>query len=84
MYGMSRENGIRRLTELLESLAAEEFFVGDGRGFHVTFSAGIAQCPDDGTDMQALYQAADRALYRAKTAGRACVFATQESGAGGH
>ena len=38
-----------------------------------TFSAGIAVLGDDGTTMPQLLQAADRALYRAKDAGRDCV-----------
>ena len=36
----------------------------------MTFSAGVAQFPEHGKDLQTLYQAADEALYQAKKAGR--------------
>lgn len=38
--------------------------------FQMTFTAGVAVYPHDGTDLQQLYRAADKALYRAKSAGR--------------
>lgn len=38
--------------------------------FEVTFSAGVAGYPHDGSDLQELYRAADDALYQAKAAGR--------------
>jgi PleD family two-component response regulator len=41
----------------------------------VTFSAGVAEFPLDGTDLQSLYLAADHALYKAKGLGRDCVVA---------
>lgn len=36
----------------------------------VTLSIGLAACPDDGEDPNAIIEAADRALYRAKGQGR--------------
>ncbi len=36
----------------------------------VTISIGVACCPGDGREAEALLRAADRALYRAKGAGR--------------
>lgn len=41
--------------------------------FSTTISGGIAVFPDDGATPEELLQAADRALYAAKTAGRNCV-----------
>jgi diguanylate cyclase (GGDEF)-like protein len=40
------------------------------QSFATTVSAGIAACPDHGTTPGDLFEAADRALYRAKGAGR--------------
>ena len=42
----------------------------DGEGFSLTFSAGVAQYPADGADLESLYDAADQALYAAKRNGR--------------
>jgi PleD family two-component response regulator len=69
MYGLTREAGIERITALLEEFRAERF-VADGEEFSLTFSAGVAQFPVDGQDIDTLYHAADHALYRAKASGR--------------
>ena len=49
---------IERLREVVE---------GHGR---LTISAGVASCPEDGTDYDTLVRSADRSLYRAKGLGR--------------
>jgi diguanylate cyclase (GGDEF)-like protein/PAS domain S-box-containing protein len=41
-----------------------------GRTFRVTCSLGVANYPDDGTDVETLLAKADAAMYRAKDAGR--------------
>jgi diguanylate cyclase (GGDEF)-like protein len=69
MYGMSREDGVQRVAEMLEALRREDFSA-EGIEGSVTFSAGVALFPDDGEDLRALYRAADEALYQAKAAGR--------------
>lgn len=51
-------------------LAVTPFSSDDGREFHVTFTAGLAEYPADGTDVRALLVAADRRLYRGKRTGR--------------
>jgi diguanylate cyclase (GGDEF)-like protein len=43
---------------------------GEGRTLHVTISIGVSEFPRDGASLEALLAAADRALYRAKEAGR--------------
>jgi diguanylate cyclase (GGDEF)-like protein len=42
----------------------------DGHTFRVTCSLGVANYPDDGTDVETLLAKADAAMYRAKDAGR--------------
>jgi diguanylate cyclase (GGDEF)-like protein len=69
-YGMVGADGIRRVTEVLESFRAEQFTGRDGRSARVSFSAGVAEFPRDGRDLTDLYRAADEALYRAKAEGR--------------
>jgi diguanylate cyclase (GGDEF)-like protein len=70
MYGMEKDDGVQRLAAALERTREEAFFGPDGTGFHVTFSGGVSQFPPDGAELQALYLAADAALYQAKAAGR--------------
>lgn len=70
LYGMNREDGVQRLTKVLETLRQEEFIAPNYAKFRVTFSAGVAQYPEDGDDLQLLYKSADTALYQAKAAGR--------------
>lgn len=51
------------------AIEAEEFTL-DGTTIRITISIGISSCPEDGRDIQSLVGRADRALYRAKEAGR--------------
>jgi diguanylate cyclase (GGDEF)-like protein len=76
MYGMPRDRAVPRLAAVLAALRAEEFKTAAGARWRVTFSAGVAEFPGDGGDVQALYRAADQALYQAKTAGRDRVLPT--------
>ena len=73
LFGMSGAAGEQRLAYLLESLREERFSAPNGERYSVSFSAGIAEYPRDGTDLGTLFRAADEALYRAKAAGRARV-----------
>lgn len=70
MYTMAREEAAQLLTKTLKTLRAHEFRTADGALFRVTFSAGVAEYPADGADIQTLYRAADRALVQAKEEGR--------------
>lgn len=45
-----------------------------GQIFHVTFSAGVAEFPRDGHDLESLISAADGRLLRAKGSGRQAIF----------
>lgn len=73
-YGAPVSSAVRRLEDLLDRLRSED--VLSGTSLSMTFSAGVAHFPADGDDVQSLYRMADRALYRAKEAGRARVLAS--------
>lgn len=70
MYGMARPDGVRRVREVADRLAATSFPDTAGGSFQVTLSAGVAQYPVDAEDLQGLCHAADGALLAAKSAGR--------------
>ena len=70
MYGMTKQDGMKRLNEVLQQLSQHLFTEPNNISFSVTFSAGIAQLAEDGDDWQTLYQMADAALYQAKAQGR--------------
>ena len=72
MYGMTRGNGVKRLADTLERFTKAEFTSSE-ETLRVSFSAGVAEYPLDGCDLNAVSRAADEALYRAKEAGRARV-----------
>jgi diguanylate cyclase (GGDEF)-like protein len=70
MYGITKPDGQKKLMEVLNTLHLEEFIAPDRSKFRVTFSAGVAQYPEEGTEVQSLYRSADAALYQAKKDGR--------------
>lgn len=70
MYGMDKDDAVRRLEAVLDHLRDEPFEFPGAEPLRVTFSAGIAQFPVDGEDLPALYRVADATLYKAKQAGR--------------
>lgn len=78
MYGTNRENAVMRVTQLLKTLR-RQVFTGSSNPtpFQMTFSVGVAQYPEDGCDLQILYQAANAALERAKAAGCNRVLSTR-------
>jgi diguanylate cyclase (GGDEF)-like protein/PAS domain S-box-containing protein len=67
--GLSNPGVAGRIAEnIMEALrSAGE---GSAHGSHISCSIGIAICPNDATDRQALLTEADTALYRAKMEGR--------------
>lgn len=70
LYGITREEGVQRLTGFLETWRQQKFTDARNRTFQVTFSAGVAEYCQDGADLKELYRAADAALYRVKAMGR--------------
>lgn len=79
LYSMTKQAAVKRLSQILNDLRQEEFIEPDGRKFRVSFSAGVVQYPEDGTDLLTLYKKADELLYQAKAAGRDRVLMGQDS-----
>jgi diguanylate cyclase (GGDEF)-like protein len=53
-----------------ERLAAHRFLAGDGLDIHLTASVGVATLPDVAASAEELVQAADKAMYQVKDAGK--------------
>ncbi len=64
---METAERIRKMT------AAKIVHTSDGHEVSITISMGVATFPGHGESMEAVIDAADQALYRAKAAGRNCV-----------
>ncbi|MBD2494183.1 response regulator [Nostoc sp. FACHB-280] len=74
LYGITQQQVIKRLNNLLDILRGIEFTTSNQESFTVTISGGVAEFPKHGHDVQTLYRAADAALYQAKAAGRDRIF----------
>ncbi len=70
LYGANRQQSVDRLTKLLEIWREQKFLSAEGESFGLTFSAGIAEYPQNGTNIESLYSSMDAALYQAKETGR--------------
>lgn len=65
------EQARSRIEQLRRAMADASFDFDDGHGIgSVTFSAGIAACPADGSEAGEVLRCADNCLYAAKAAGR--------------
>jgi two-component system, cell cycle response regulator len=53
-----------------ERIAAHRFLAGDGLAIHLTASVGVATLPDAAASAEELVQAADKAMYAVKDAGK--------------
>ena len=69
----------RLLAERVRSRIARHEFAHSGASFRVTCSFGIASLGQDVSTVRDLYEAADKALYRAKNAGRNGVAGAEEA-----
>ncbi|HJR75797.1 MAG TPA: response regulator [Nitrospiraceae bacterium] len=79
LHRTSKAAAQARTEELLRLVRLERFATESGDAIAVSLSAGVAEFPTDGSEREAIYQAAGHALSAAKAAGRDCVVAT-----GGH
>ena len=64
---LTREGIERKAKQLVD--AARSIKV-ENTDFHITISMGVAMYPENGANYDYLFNAADRALYQVKTAGR--------------
>jgi diguanylate cyclase (GGDEF)-like protein len=69
------ENARVKLDAIRATLRDSSIVLPGGAAVHVTFSAGIAAWPDDGTGVLKLLQVADDRLLSGKRAGRDMVVA---------
>ena len=58
------------IAERLREEAEKSKFYKAGKGINVTFSIGVAACPDDTEEAPVLIELADAALYLSKSRGR--------------
>jgi diguanylate cyclase (GGDEF)-like protein len=66
IYGMTRQDGVNWLLEILQVLPLISIPSADENSIQITFSAGVAQYPEDGATVQSLYQTASVALEKTK------------------
>jgi diguanylate cyclase (GGDEF)-like protein len=72
MYGISRGYGVEWLAEVLEILRSIEFEVAE-QSIRISFTAGVTQYPEDGSDVQKLYRLAASTMEKAKDTGGNCI-----------
>ncbi len=70
LLGCSQSAMVGRGEDLLNRIRAHPFRLNDEHTITITVSAGLAHAPTHATDLRELYSTADKALYRAKRAGR--------------
>lgn len=67
---MDTVEALEMAERLRRTIHATEMAMADGRAIAITVSIGVAGLPEHGKTDQELLEAADRAMYRAKQAGR--------------
>lgn len=82
LYGAERDQGAALLRRVLAAVAREPIPLETG-SLTVTFSAGVAAFPADGSDLDAVVAAAEQALVAAKEAGGAAVLEVGAATPGG-
>lgn len=80
LYGVTKAQGSEQLSDVLKTLRQHLFTSSNGSPFRMTFSAGVAQYPDDGDNLDALNRAAQTALHQSRLAGCDCIFSAGTPG----
>jgi diguanylate cyclase (GGDEF)-like protein len=70
LLSRAEAEGVRRKAEALRQRVAGEAFAAGWEKLTVTISVGLAHFPRDGSTVQEVLEAADKALYAAKDGGR--------------
>jgi diguanylate cyclase (GGDEF)-like protein len=85
VLGAEKIETSERVTEILRSLSAEGILTTSGKRAYVTFSAGVAAVPDDGSSLSSLERICETSLRRARP-GQTSVLVSGEhpSGEAGH
>jgi diguanylate cyclase (GGDEF)-like protein/PAS domain S-box-containing protein len=78
------DNALILAERLRDRISASAVPLDGERSAYVTISVGVAAYPESGDSVDALIQAADLALYRAKKKGRDCVVAGDGTGKRSH
>jgi diguanylate cyclase (GGDEF)-like protein/PAS domain S-box-containing protein len=73
LHDCSKHEAAKKLNAVLRSQSLGHLPGPTPGGGGPSFSAGVAEYPGDGRDLDALYRAADAALYHAKESGRSRV-----------
>ncbi|NJR48929.1 MAG: response regulator [Leptolyngbyaceae cyanobacterium CSU_1_3] len=74
MYGMTRSDGVEWLAQILEALRQTSWTTAEGSPIQMTFSAGVAQALEDGTELLVLRESAIAALAQARELGGDRIF----------
>jgi diguanylate cyclase (GGDEF)-like protein len=74
------DDGVRIAERIRRTVADTLFEGGAGDPIRLTISIGVAGYPRDGITRTQLLDAADKAMYRAKSLGRNCVCSASELG----
>ena len=67
---INKSNALILANKLMDAVAKHNFVGKNDEKVHVTFSAGIATFPSDGTEASVLIEKADAAMYQSKKAGK--------------
>ncbi|HKA15752.1 MAG TPA: diguanylate cyclase [Myxococcota bacterium] len=74
------KGGVQVAERIRRTVAETLFEGGGGAPIRLTISIGVATFPDHSRDREGLLDAADKAMYRAKSKGRNCVCSAAELG----